>query len=83
MEPKKGSIAICGIGTLGVITKDGLQDVEYSDGNKGKAYVGIHLTEKVTQAGKGWSSRNPIVIGYTDLPVEEFYEKFRDAITNL
>jgi len=83
MEAKKGAIAVCSLGTLGIITKDGLQDVEYPDGNKGQAYVGVHLTNKVTHAGERWSSRNPKVICYTELPVEEFFAKFRDAITNL
>lgn len=83
MEPKKGAIAICSLGTLGIITQDGLQEVKYPDGNKGEAYVGVHLTEKITYAGNKWSSRNPQVIGYTELPVTEFYAKFRDATTNL
>ena len=83
MKAKKGAIAVCSLGTLGVITKDGLQEVEYPDGNKGEVYVGVHLTDKLTLPGERWSSRNPKVIGYTDLPVEEFWAIFRDAITNL
>lgn len=83
MKPKRGAIAICSLGTLGLITKDGLQEVKYSDGKKGEAYVGIHLTEKVCRAGEQWSSRNPHVIGYTDLPITTFFGNFRNAITNL
>ena len=83
MEARRGAIAICSLGTLGIITHDEPQDVEYPDGNKGKAYVGYHLTEKVTQAGEKWSSRDPQVIGYTVLELTDFFGKFRDAITNL
>ena len=62
--PKKGSLAICGIGCLGLITEDGMREVEYPDGNKGMAYVGIHLTDKVCAIGAKWSSRKPIVVSH-------------------
>ena len=35
MTPKKGDIAICGIGCIGLITEDAPREVTYSDGNKG------------------------------------------------
>jgi len=40
---KKGSIAYCGYGCIGLIMEDEPQEVTYSDGTKGVAYVGIHI----------------------------------------
>ena len=57
--PKRGSLALCGLGCLGIITESTPQVVEYKDGNKGIAWVGIHLTDKISKIGKPWSSRNP------------------------
>ena len=65
-KPRKGSLAFCGIGCLGLITEDGLQEVTYRDGNEGMAYIGIHLTDKAAPAGSAWSSRKPKVVGHTD-----------------
>jgi hypothetical protein len=65
-KPRKGSLALCGLGCLGVITQDEPKEVVYQDGNKGFAFVGIHLTDKVTKAGEKWSSRHPIVVGHVD-----------------
>lgn len=66
MKPRKGSLAICSSGTLGVITEDKPKEVTYSDNNKGFAYVGIHLTDEICEIGDIWSSRNPKVIGHVD-----------------
>ena len=66
--PRRGSIAKCGKGTIGMITCDAPQEVTYADGNKGMAWVGVHLTEKIGPIGSPWSSRNPEVIGH----IEEF-----------
>jgi hypothetical protein len=63
---RKGTLAVCGIGCLGLITKDEPQEITYSDGNKSVAWVGIHLTDKVCPIGGKWSSRNPIVVGHVD-----------------
>lgn len=63
-EIRKGTIAICSLGCIGLITKDEPQEVKYSDGNKGVAYVGIHLTDKVSPIGSPWSSRSPKVLVY-------------------
>jgi hypothetical protein len=63
---KKGTIAICGIGCLGLITEDEPREIFYPDGNKSTAWVGIHLTDKACEIGEPWSSRNPIVVGHTD-----------------
>ena len=65
-KPRKGSFALCGLKCLGLITEDQPIEITYDDGNKGVAYVGIHLTNKVTDIGKPWSSRNPIVVGHID-----------------
>jgi len=65
MEPSKGAFAFCSAGCLGLITRDGLQEVTYPDGNKGQAYIGIHLTDKMAPIGSPWSSRNPRVVGHT------------------
>ena len=62
LKPRKGSIALCGIDCLGLITQDKKQVITYKDGNKGTAYVGIHLTDKVAPIGSPWSSRTPRVI---------------------
>ncbi|MFA5723970.1 MAG: hypothetical protein WC979_06950 [Candidatus Pacearchaeota archaeon] len=77
--PRKGSIAYCSLGRLGLITSDGPQEITYNDGNKGKAWLGIQLTEGTVKGvggdagkefiqiiGSGWSSRNPLVVGHID-----------------
>lgn len=63
-QPRKGSIAICSRGFLGLITDDDKKDIIYSDGNVGKAYVGIHLCTDMKFFGTGWSSTKPKVIGH-------------------
>jgi hypothetical protein len=65
-EVRKGTLAICGIGCLGLITDDNPQEITYPDGNKSFAWVGIHLTDKVCSIGGKWLSRNPIVVGHID-----------------
>jgi len=59
----KGSLAICGAGTLGLITSDSQKEVTYPGGNKGTAWTGIHLTDKIAPIGSPWSSRSPVVVG--------------------
>lgn len=62
----QGDLAICGIGTLGLITSDNKEMVEYEDGNTSMAYTGIHLEEHEEygiEPGDQWSSRDPQVIG--------------------
>lgn len=59
MKPQRGDIAICSLGHVGIIECDEPQEVTYSDGNKGRTWVGTHLEPL---AGKPWSSRNPVVI---------------------
>jgi hypothetical protein len=65
---RKGSLAICSLGCLGLITEDSPREVVYKDGNKGVAWVGIHLTDKIAPIGSPWSSRNPKIVGH----IEEF-----------
>jgi len=64
MGPCKGAFAFCSFHCLGLITSDEPQEVVYSDGNKGKAWVGIHLTDKIASVGSLWSSCCPIVVGH-------------------
>lgn len=66
MEIRKGTLALCGLGCLGLITEDQPKEITYGDGNKGVAYVGIHLTDKITKVGSPWSSRKPKVVGHID-----------------
>lgn len=79
MEPRRGAIALCSLGRLGLITCDEPQEIHYQDGNVGMAWTGIQLTEgDITGVGKdktavvhqvvgdAWSSRTPVVVGYMD-----------------
>lgn len=54
----RGIVAVCSLGQVGLITKDTKQEVTYSDGNTGHAYVGLHLD------GTPWSSRAPTTCGH-------------------
>lgn len=74
--PKKGDIGICGEGCLGLIMHDDAQEVIYSDGNRGIAYVGVHLTNKIIPVGAEWSSRSPTVVGHVD-DIETFMKYLR------
>ena len=79
LMPRRGAIAFCSLGRLGLITSDGPQEIHYHDGNVGFAWTGIPLTNgTVTGVGKdkgqiieqnigdGWSSRTPMVVGYIE-----------------
>lgn len=63
IKPGKGKLAVCGLGTLGLITYDEPQRIQYKDKTNGLAYVGIHLTDAIAPIGSPWSSRHPRVIG--------------------
>jgi len=65
-EIRKGTLAVCGMGYLGLITEDKPREITYPDCNKFVTWVGIHLTDKVFPIGSAWSSRKPIVVGHTD-----------------
>lgn len=60
---KKGDLAICSMGALGLVTVNEPEVVIYKDGNSAEAWVGIHLTNDIAPAGSLWSSRNPEVVG--------------------
>jgi hypothetical protein len=61
-EPRRGSLAYCSKGYLGLITCDKPQPVGYEGGGWGVAWTGIHLSEG--KIGDPWSSRNPVVAGH-------------------
>lgn len=63
---RKGSLALCGLGTLGLITSEGPHLVKYPNGGEGMAWIGIHLTDAIAPVGSPWSSRNPIEVGHVD-----------------
>lgn len=77
---RRGDIAICGSGSLGLVLSDKLQKITYPNGTQGDAYVGIHLTDKLSTIGSDWSSRNPIKVGHIE-NVEIFLRHF-DYATN-
>jgi hypothetical protein len=79
LEPRRGAIALCTRGALGLITCDEAQEVTYNDGNKGVSWTGIQLTNTTIQGmgkdegktfdvkiGSPWSSRTPKVIAYIE-----------------
>jgi len=72
LTPKKGAIAKCAWGTIGVIAVDRPQEVTYPDGKKGMAWTGFHLTETILEGGHvikigdPWSSKKPEVLFYLD-----------------
>lgn len=43
VTPKRGSIAVCSSGFVGLITNDNRQEITYKDGSTSFAYVGIQL----------------------------------------
>lgn len=63
--PSVGDLALCGAGSLGVITKAEKVRVTYPDGTTALAWTGIHLSGalKGTKPGDPWSSRNPCIVG--------------------
>lgn len=64
LMPRRGAIAYCSAGKLGLITCDEPLEVTYHDGNKGVAWIGIQLTKGII--GDPWSSRTPKVVGYIE-----------------
>ena len=68
-NPRKGSIAVCSRGFVGLITSDNKINMVYPDGTKGFAWAGIHLKDGEQadmKVGDLWSSRNPTIIGHID-----------------
>ena len=64
-DPRRGDLAICALGHVGVIACAKPQPVTYPDGNEGMAWVGWHIHSSLQ--GTQWSSRNPIVIARAQL----------------
>jgi hypothetical protein len=60
----KGMLARCSRGALGLIMEDEPQQVKYGDKNTGIAFVGIHLTDKISPVGSPWCSRRPTIVGH-------------------
>lgn len=80
--PRKGEIAVCSHGYLGLITCDEPSRESATAGNVGaEIWTGIHLTTKNGKViGAPWQSRNPRVIGnsYGLLSVFEKAKKWDD-----
>lgn len=80
LVPRRGAIATCSIGSLGLILSEAPEDITYPDGNKGKAWTGIYLADRTVRwhfgpkqgqdefvtAGSPWSSSKPNVICYVE-----------------
>jgi hypothetical protein len=66
LKVRKGDIAFCSRGLLGLITEDAPKCIVYLDGTDGYAFVGVHLTNKTSPIGSPWSSRTPRVVGNID-----------------
>ena len=62
MTIRKGCIARCSLGLLGLVTSNKPELVTYPDGNKGMAWTGIHITNVVGLLGEPWSSRDPKLV---------------------
>lgn len=85
MKPKKGVVAICGAGSLGLITSNEKERVIYDDGTGAMAWTGIHLTGKLEHAepGDDWSSRSPEVIGDAGDLVQDYLELVRSDLEDV
>ena len=55
---RKGVLAVCSQGHVGVITEDKPVPVTYDDGTEGVAWVGLHVLP-LELFGTPWSSRSP------------------------
>lgn len=64
LKPRKGALAKCSQGAIGIITSETPVEVTYGDGKKGKAWTGFHLEGE--KFGQPWSSRKPEVVAYLD-----------------
>lgn len=93
LRPRRGAVALCSIGRLGLITSDHPVQITYEDGNEGQAWLGIQLTDgDVTGVGKDktvvkhqhigdpWSSRTPLVLGYIDRMITELVTDLSDQL---
>lgn len=62
-SPRKGDIALCGRGLLGIITSADQIRVDYPGGDEAMAWHGFHLSNARAGVGHQWSSRNPCILG--------------------
>lgn len=77
MLPRRGAIAVCSKGSIGIITSDEPVEVTYPDGSKSMAWVGLHLTDKIAKIGEPWSSRTPTVLLYLSANEIEFTDNLK------
>lgn len=80
-QPRRGALAICSRGCLGLITSQSPERIDYPDGGEGIAWTGVHLLPCAWEggppnAGAPWSSRTPRVVGHID----EFGDLFRELV---
>lgn len=76
---KKGDLAFCSRGELGLVTSSKPVRVTYDDGSTGEAWTGIHLGRK--KLGESWSSRTPIGIElnlFELLPESDLRDLFKE-----
>lgn len=69
MIPRRGAMAYCSAGCLGIITSSEPQTVAYEAGNTALAWTGFHLRDDPGMGyriGSMWSSRNPRVVMYVE-----------------
>lgn len=78
LEPKRGAIALCSMGSLGLILSDKPEKITYDDGKTAEAWTGVYLTGRTIDWKFGpkkgetqeipalspWSSTRPRVICY-------------------
>jgi len=70
MQPiRKGSIATCSHGMLGLILVDEPVAMRYPDGNSDIAWIGIQLGKKMF--GEPWSSRHPKVVSHINVEMHD------------
>lgn len=77
MKPRKGSIAFCSAGRLGLITSEKPEPFRFFNGDEVITWKGIQLTDGLggknkdypQKAGDFWCSQNPVVVGH----VSEFF----------
>jgi hypothetical protein len=80
LAPRRGALAFCSLGLLGLITCDKPQEITYQDGTTALAWIGLQLSDRLYTIGRDtkeprlrrarmggeWSSRSPTVVGYID-----------------
>lgn len=61
-QPRPGDLALCGHGTLGLVTASAREVVTYPDGHRAEAWVGVHLTSAEQPVLSAWYSRAHVVL---------------------